>query len=106
MIPIDFRDENLPPFLKNSRRDLRIGLFALFVVRKDYQPRARSFETNGNNHHQHAKEKENEEEEEEEKGRNQSLSEVGHFTSNGVQSIGNKQETQDHRLDDILSQLS
>ena len=46
------------------------------------------------------------EEEEEEKGRNQSLSEVGHFTSNGVQSIGNKQETQDHRLDDILSQLS
>lgn len=102
LIPIDFRDENLPPFLKNSRRDLRIGLFALFVVRKDYQPRARSFETNGNNHHQHAKE----EEEEEEKGRNQSLSEVGHFTSNGVQSIGNKQETQDHRLDDILSQLS
>ncbi|KHC33472.1 hypothetical protein MGO_04176 [Candida albicans P76055] len=105
LIPIDFRDENLPPFLKNSRRDLRIGLFALFVVRKDYQPRARSFETNGNNHHQHAKEKEDEEEEEE-KGRNQSLSEVGHFTSNGVQSIGNKQETQDHRLDDILSQLS
>ena len=49
------------PILKNSRRDLRIGLFALFVVRKDYQPRARSFETNGNNHHQHAKEKENEE---------------------------------------------
>ena len=95
LIPIDFRDENLPPFLKNSRRDLRIGLFALFVVRKDYQPRPRSSVTNSSNHYHHVEE------------RNRSLSATGDSTSSAsAHSVEAKQETKEPRLDDILSQLN
>lgn len=38
LIPIDFRDEQLPGYLVQHKRGLQIGLFALYVVRKDYQP--------------------------------------------------------------------
>lgn len=38
LIPIDFRDEKLPQYLVHHKRGLQIGLFALYVVRKDYQP--------------------------------------------------------------------
>lgn len=38
LIPVDFRDAQLPGYLKKLRKGLQIGLFALYVVRKDYLP--------------------------------------------------------------------
>ncbi|KAL6451699.1 LOW QUALITY PROTEIN: BYE1 Transcription factor BYE1 [Candida maltosa Xu316] len=38
LIPIDFRDEQLPAFWQSYKKDLRIGLFAVFVVQKNYIP--------------------------------------------------------------------
>jgi hypothetical protein len=39
LIPIDFRDENLPYYLQDLKKDLQIGLFALFTVKKGYSPK-------------------------------------------------------------------
>lgn len=39
LIPIDFRDENLPYYLLDLKKDLHVGLFALFTVKKGYTPR-------------------------------------------------------------------
>ncbi|ODV78662.1 uncharacterized protein CANTADRAFT_26671 [Suhomyces tanzawaensis NRRL Y-17324] len=38
LIPVDFRDEHLPYYLLSQRADLRIGLFALYSVKKEYRP--------------------------------------------------------------------
>ncbi|CAK9441457.1 uncharacterized protein LODBEIA_P53250 [Lodderomyces beijingensis] len=38
IMPIDFRDAHLGTVIKSHKRDLRIGLFAVFVVSKGYTP--------------------------------------------------------------------
>lgn len=38
LIPIDFRDERLPLYLVKHKKDQQIGLFALYVVKKDFKP--------------------------------------------------------------------
>ncbi|EGW31035.1 uncharacterized protein SPAPADRAFT_156645 [Spathaspora passalidarum NRRL Y-27907] len=38
IMPIDFRDDNMPSYVKSHKRDMRIGLFAAFVVKRDYRP--------------------------------------------------------------------
>jgi hypothetical protein len=43
LIPIDFRDEKLPLYLVKHKMDHQIGLFALYVVKKDFKPT--SFDT-------------------------------------------------------------
>ena len=40
LMPIDFRDERLPKYLKPFKKDLRIGLYAVFVVQRNYIPRS------------------------------------------------------------------
>ncbi|RLV91723.1 putative alpha-13-mannosyltransferase MNN1 [Spathaspora sp. JA1] len=42
IMPVDFRDDNMPLYLKSHTRDMRIGLFATFVVKRDYQPSSRA----------------------------------------------------------------
>ncbi|ABN66815.2 predicted protein [Scheffersomyces stipitis CBS 6054] len=38
IMPIDFRDSRLPFYLEEHKRDMRIGLFVLFVVKRGYTP--------------------------------------------------------------------
>lgn len=38
LMPIDFRDERLPNYLQPFKKDLRIGLYAVFVVQRNYIP--------------------------------------------------------------------
>lgn len=38
LIAIDFNDPNLPPYLQQFKKNVNVGLFALYVVKKDYVP--------------------------------------------------------------------
>ncbi|KAK6201274.1 uncharacterized protein RJT21DRAFT_34186 [Scheffersomyces amazonensis] len=39
LVPIDFRDSRMPRYIREHKKDMRIGLFAIFVVKSEYVPR-------------------------------------------------------------------
>ncbi|KAK6461564.1 hypothetical protein DFJ63DRAFT_186085 [Scheffersomyces coipomensis] len=39
LIPIDFRDSRVPDYIQHHKKDMRIGLFAVFVVKSEYVPK-------------------------------------------------------------------